>query len=147
MRTAVFDTNVIVSGFLSPHGPPGRIVDWLREGVVRAVLDDRIIDEYREVLIRPVFGLPITEAETVLRAVSRYGLWVTAPPGIAADNLPDADDAPFLECARSAGVPLVTGNVRHYPKAAAGSVSVVTPADYVRLFETKQTAHEKGTAR
>ena len=32
MNRAVFDTNVVVSGFLSPSGPPGRIVEWLRNG-------------------------------------------------------------------------------------------------------------------
>lgn len=133
MKKAVFDTNVIVSGFLSPHGPPGRIVDWLREGTVCAVLDDRIIDEYREVLGRPVFGFPPMEAHLVLRSIQRHGLWVTAATEIAAGDLPDPDDASFLECARTAGVPLVTGNVRHYPKAIAGAVPVMTPSEYIRL--------------
>lgn len=133
MKKAVFDTNVIVSGFLSPHGPPGRIVDWLREGTVCAVLDDRIVDEYREVLGRPVFDFPPMEVQIVLRSIQRHGLWVTASTEIAAGDLPDPDDAPFLECARMAGVPLVTGNVRHYPKAIAGAVPVMTPAEYIRL--------------
>ena len=34
MNRAVFDTNVVVSGFLAPAGPPGRIVGWLRQGTV-----------------------------------------------------------------------------------------------------------------
>jgi predicted nucleic acid-binding protein len=133
VKKAVFDTNVIVSGFLSPHGPPGRIVDWLRKGTVCAVLDDRIVDEYREVLGRPVFGFPPMEVQIVLRSIQRNGLWVTVSPEIAAGDLPDPDDAPFLECARMAGVPLVTGNARHYPKTIAGAMPVMTPAEYIRL--------------
>lgn len=133
MKKAVFDTNVIVSGFLSPHGPPGRIVDWLREGTACAVLDDRIVDEYREVLGRPVFGLPPMEVQIVMQSIQRHGLWVTASAAIAAGALPDPDDAPFLECARTAGVPVVTGNVRHYPKAIVGAVPIMTPAEYIRL--------------
>jgi len=38
------------SGFLSPIGPPGRIMEWLRAGGAQAVLDDRIAAEYAEVL-------------------------------------------------------------------------------------------------
>ena len=66
MNKAVFDTNVIVSGFLSPHGFPGRIVDWLRAGAVKAVWDDRIIAEYSEVLGRATLGIPLREVQIVL---------------------------------------------------------------------------------
>jgi len=73
MIAAVFDTNVLISGALSPHGPPGR-----------------------------------THSQ----------------------KLPDPDDAPFLECAAALEVPLVTGNLRHYPKSAARDVEVLSPAAY-----------------
>jgi hypothetical protein len=43
--------------------------------------------------------------------------------------------APFLECARIAGVPLVTGNLRHFPKSVAGKVPVLTPAQFVASLE------------
>jgi predicted nucleic acid-binding protein len=52
MIRAVFDMNVVVSGFLSPAGPPGRIVEWSGNGEVQAVVDDRIMAEYAEVLAR-----------------------------------------------------------------------------------------------
>ena len=55
MRVVV-DTNVIVSGILNPHGPPGRVVDALLSGNNSALHDDRILSEYREVLLRPTFG-------------------------------------------------------------------------------------------
>ena len=46
----VVDTNVLVSGLLSPFGPPGRIVDLLQAGGLRLAADDRIEAEYRDVL-------------------------------------------------------------------------------------------------
>jgi predicted nucleic acid-binding protein len=131
MNRAVFDTNVIVSGFLSPAGPPGRIVEWLRLGSVQAVLDDRIAAEYAEVLARPVFQLPAAEVDIVLGAIRSRAFWVEAVAGQRTGNLPDPDDAPFLECARTAGAPLVTGNLRHFPKSIAGKVLVLTPAQFV----------------
>lgn len=132
MSRAVFDTNVLVSGFLSPHGPPGRIVEWLRGGLVQAVLDDRIFDEYTDVLRRPAFDLPPREVSIVLDSIRRHSQWVAAASGTTASSLPDPDDAPFLECARSADVALVTGNTRHYPKAIAGKVRVLTPNEFVK---------------
>ena len=42
-------------GLLNPHGPPGRILDLVLAGKLRLLLDDRVVDEYREVLLRPRF--------------------------------------------------------------------------------------------
>jgi uncharacterized protein len=134
MNRAVFDTNVVVSGFLSPAGLPGRIVEWLRNGEVQAVLDDRIMAEYDEVLARPVFRLPAAEVQLVLASIRARSFWVEATAATMVGRLPDPDDAPFLECARAAGVPLVTGNVRHFPKPVAGEVAVVTPAQFVAML-------------
>ena len=134
MNRAVFDTNVVVSGFLSPAGPPGRIVEWLRNGEVQAVLDDRIMAEYAEVLARPVFRLPVAEVELVLAAIRARSFWVEAAAQHLARDLPDPDDAPFLECALAAGVPLVTGNLRHFPKSVAGNARVITPAQFLARF-------------
>lgn len=133
MLRAVFDTNVFVSGFLSPTGPPGRIVEWLRSGAVQAVLDDRIATEYCEVLLRPAFRLPPTEVTLVLAKISSQAFWVEVPPGAAAKELPDPDDLPFLECAWAAGVSLVTGNLRHFPKRVSGTTPILTPAQFVAL--------------
>jgi len=46
----VIDSNVLVFGMINPHGPPGRLVDLLRSGVVRSAVDDRILAEYVDVL-------------------------------------------------------------------------------------------------
>ena len=137
MNRAVFDTNVVVSGFLSPAGPPGRIVEWLRNGAVQAVLDDRIMAEYAAVLARPVFRLPFAELELVLAVIRARSFWVEAAAQHLAHDLPDPDDAPFLECARMAGVPLVTGNIRHFPRIAAKDVTIITPTQYVARFKGK----------
>jgi len=127
---AVFDTNVIVSGLLSAHGPPGRIVEWLRQGSVRAVVDDRIVAEYREVLRRPDFGLPVTEVDIVLDRILFFAVWPDIPSNCLTEVLPDPDDGPFAECAMTAACPLVTGNLRHFPGDVVRQ-SVLTPAEFV----------------
>ena len=140
MIRAVVDTNVLVSGFLSPFGPTGRIVEWLRAGEVHAVLDDRIAAEYADVLARPAFRLPPAEVEIVLQAIRAHGFCVTVPPGASVTvKLPDPHDAPFLDCARAEGVPLVTGNLRHFPKTVAHEVEVLSPSEFIRWHGVAQT--------
>jgi len=51
----VLDTNVLISGMLSPSGPPGKIIDLLRSGALQLVVDDRILSEYTDVLRREYF--------------------------------------------------------------------------------------------
>ncbi len=46
-------------------------------------------------------------------------------------GLPDVKDAPFLEVALAAGVPLVTGNADHFPASHRRLVEVVPPAAYL----------------
>jgi len=41
-------------------------------------------------------------------------------------------DAPFLACVAALCVPLVTGNLKHFPRTVAGNVEVLAPAAYVR---------------
>jgi predicted nucleic acid-binding protein len=108
-------------------------VEWLRSGRVQAVLDDRIVVEYSEVLVRPSLGLPTAEVKVVLDSIRARALWVEGAVVSTVRALPDPDDAPFLECALAAGVPLVTGNLRHFPKSATQNVRVITPARFVAL--------------
>jgi len=132
LKTAVFDTNVIVSGFLSPHGPPGLIVEWLRQGAIRAVLDGRVFEEYVEVLSRPELGLEKKNVALVLDLIRENAIWPALGPDKMIHDLPDPDDAPFLELAREAGVDLVTGNLKHFPERHSHGVKTVTPSQWVK---------------
>lgn len=132
---AVFDTNVVVSGFLSPHRAPGRIVEWLRSGAVSAGLDDRIIAEYEEVLARSEFGLPRHEVSLVLKRIQSQAKHAVVLPAHLISGLPDIDDAPFAECAKALECPLVTGNSRHFPATAVGKLTVMSPRQFVEACD------------
>ena len=49
----VLDTNVWVSGLAFPEGPPGRIVDAVRTGRIRALASWSLAEEIVDVLQRP----------------------------------------------------------------------------------------------
>ena len=51
----VLDTNVLVSGLLTPFGPSGEIVRMISAGELILHVDARILSEYQEVLNRPKF--------------------------------------------------------------------------------------------
>jgi hypothetical protein len=69
--------------------------------------------------------------ELVLASIRTQAFSVEAAAIHLTHELPDPDDAPFLECAQTAGVPLATGNTRRFPKPATKGMSVLTPAKFV----------------
>lgn len=115
---------------MSPHGPPGRLVDALLARQLQLVLDDRIIAEYREVLARPKFRMDSARG-TAFLAILPFQLHVSATvrKGLCAS---DPDDTVFLEvAAASEQRTLVTGNTKHYPAKSRGQVRLLTPAEAV----------------
>ena len=136
MKCIVLDTNVLVSGVLSPYGSPGRIVDWVRQRVIQLILDDRISCEYFEVLKRPEFGFPGEEIDYVLNFILSFARWVDVPPDLIFNNLPDPDDAPFAECASLAQCPLITGNKRHYPTNFTKGIVILSPSEFVQSLSS-----------
>jgi len=126
----VLDTNVWVSGLLSPYGPPAEVVGMVVAGAVTLCVDARILVEYEQVLARPRFGFAQDAVAALIGFVEAESLHVAATPWTEA--LPDPDDAPFLEVALAGGAAcLVTGNVVQFPKRARGGVLVRTPAEFV----------------
>jgi uncharacterized protein len=131
---AVVDTNVLVSGLINAVGSPGRVVDLLRSGVLEVVVDDRILAEYDDVLRRDRFRSYFSErdCEDILEFL-RENSWRTTSRVVVLD-LPDPGDAPFLEMAISEGVPLITGNERHFPPEERGECEVLDPEAFLRRF-------------
>lgn len=129
----VLDTNVLVFGLLSPYGPPGRIVDLLLTDHIRALFDDRMLAEYREVLARPKCEFSPADLKDFLAHLETVGEPVVPIP--LPITLPDPDDLPFLEVA-AAGLAhvLVTGNIEHFtPRKGPHEVRVVTPRQFLKM--------------
>ncbi|MGI8783627.1 MAG: putative toxin-antitoxin system toxin component, PIN family [Acidobacteriota bacterium] len=127
----VIDTNVLVSGVINPHGPPGRIVDAALAEAFTVLYDDRILSEYRAVLSRPTFGFKRADVDALVDFIE-----VAGEPTVAqhlAVVLPDASDLPFLEVAAGGHAhALITGNVKHFkPRRGRHIVDVCTPADFL----------------
>ncbi len=132
MRRVVIDTNILVASLIQPAGFCGRLLDLVVDGAVGACVDDRILAEYAEVLPRRKFHLPPEMIQTTLDFFRQSAIPVIAHPLTVV--LPDLDDLPFLEVAASGHAILVTGNRRHFPKAATGTVRVLSPAECLKAL-------------
>ena len=126
----VLDTNVLVSGFLSPHGPPGAILRSILADSITLCFDERILTEYRDVLTRGRFAFASERVDAVLEFIEANGESVLAETlGV---ELPDATDTMFVEVATAAGADcVVTGNRRHFPAERLGGVRVLLPRAFV----------------
>jgi putative PIN family toxin of toxin-antitoxin system len=125
---AVIDTNVLVSGLLSPSGNEALIVLAIHHGLIRPCFSEEILEEYAAVLARRKFAFPPEEIAALIAMLRRNGELVT--PVEAPAVSPDPADIKFLQCAIAARADfIVTGNKRDFPEAHYGHTRVVAAGE------------------
>lgn len=130
----VIDTNIIVSGFLSPFSPSGEIIRMIASGELELCHDSRILSEYKEVLLRPKFSFDVNRINDLLIQIESCGYMAGVLPLKKA--LPDKSDEPFLEVALAGKARcLVTGNMIHYPVSGRHGMTVVTPKEFIEIYK------------
>jgi putative PIN family toxin of toxin-antitoxin system len=140
----VLDTNVLVSGLLTPFGSSGEIVRMVSSGELILYMDARILSEYQEVLNRPKFKFDKEHVDILLNFIIKYGQFVSSKP--LKNSLPDPDDEPFLEVAITGNVKsLITGNKVHYPYSYREGINVLSPSEFLEYYrkqnkDTEQSA-------
>lgn len=123
----VIDTNVFISGFISPNNYPWRILDYFLDGRFTLALDDRIYLEYANVLRRPKFNFDVKDVSIFLNFVKETALFVTATK--LSINMLDFSDLKFIEVAKSSEADaLITGNIKHFQKAQ-DIIKILTPKE------------------
>ncbi|MCA1765997.1 MAG: putative toxin-antitoxin system toxin component, PIN family [Desulfobulbaceae bacterium] len=137
----VLDTNVLVSGLLTPFGTSGEIIRMVSSGQLSLCYDARILTEYRDVLLRPRFRFNPEHVSPLLDYIQHAGQVYPAQP--LPKPLPDPDDEPFLEVAIAGKVScLVTGNKVHFPKSHLQGMKVFSPTDFLKYWGKKnETPH------
>ena len=131
-RYAVIDTNVLVSAMLKWTSVPGNIMEFAFSGVIIPILNERIVTEYREVLMREKFHFAREIVDDVIQALEEQGEYIDT------DNmdyeLPDPKDVVFyaivMEKRKEEDTYLVTGNIKHFPHVSY----VVTPKEMLDIL-------------
>jgi putative PIN family toxin of toxin-antitoxin system len=132
----VCDTNVLVQALITAQGPANTIVGLALIRSFTLLIDQRIRDEYDEVLTRSRFGFHRSDVQHLLKRIDLVGITVEACslPG-GTKGFPDPDDVPFLKVAVSGQAQaLVTTNLRHFPASRRQGIAVVTPREFVQRY-------------
>ncbi len=128
MIRAVIDTNVLVSGLLSPSGNEALILLAIQQGLIKPCWSENICDEYAQVLARVKFSFPVKQIDAVLRMFRDHGDCVSPIGNVT--TLPDLSDMKFLHCAETARAEfIVTGNKRDFPDAPYGDIQIVSAGE------------------
>ncbi|MFH2083994.1 MAG: putative toxin-antitoxin system toxin component, PIN family [Candidatus Omnitrophota bacterium] len=134
------DTNVLVSGMLTPFGVCGEIVRMLTTNSFTICVDSRILFEYEDVLRRSLFKIKHNSIDVIMEYIESVAEVYNASPLPA--SLPDPGDEQFLEVAISGNVDcLVTGNVKHFPRKLRNGIQVVSLRKFLDVLKSRQNKH------
>ena len=129
---AVIDTNVIVSSMLKGTSIPGIIVSKALDGPIIPLLNDEILEEYREVLSRNKFGLDENAVNDLIDSLKKRAIYLDRTE--SEEVFDDPDDVVFYEIVMTARTAteayLITGNKKHYPVKSF----VVTPREMLDII-------------
>lgn len=133
---AVIDTNVLVSALLRGSSVPGIILREALTGRIIPLLNDGILEEYRDVLTRRKFRFDRSAVEVLISGIIKRGVFVDTEP--VEETVIDLDDAIFYEVVmerRSEGEAyLITGNIKHFPVKHF----IVTPREMLEILENAE---------
>ena len=129
---AVIDTNVLVSALLKWDSVPGNVLQFTITGVVTPVLNEDILREYREVLLRKKFHFPESVGDVILDNLAAQAVFINEEKLDV--NLPDPKDVVFYEVVmeerKKQDAFLVTGNLKHFPVERF----IVTPRQFLDIL-------------
>jgi putative PIN family toxin of toxin-antitoxin system len=129
---AVFDTNILISAFMSPGGEAERAFTLARHRKVTFYTSIPILTEYARTL-RTKFSIEEREITASLRVISRAGTVVK--PHRTVKILADEPDNRILECALEAKADvIVTGDTHLLNLREYRGIAILRLKNFLRLF-------------
>ena len=111
---------------------PGNVLEFVFSGTLIPVLNEKIVAEYREVLMRKKFHLTEDIVEDIISALEEQGEYIN--PESMGYRLPDPKDVVFyavvMKKRKDDEAYLVTGNIKHFPVEPF----VVTPREMLDIL-------------
>lgn len=129
----VLDTNVLISGILF-GGKPREVLELVIQGKIKAYLSPEILNEFKEVLGRPKFGLSREECFAISREVE--DAFSLVYPQIIIDRIQDdPDDNAILECALAAEAEyIISGDPHLLNLGTIEEIKIFSPSRFISLF-------------
>lgn len=130
---AVFDTNVLVSAFLT-EGVCAKLLLRARRKQFELVLCPCILDEFRKIL-RSKISAPPGEIRAALELIHEACVQVARPESVVAGVCRDSDDDAVLDCLAASGAEyLVTGDADLLELHPFRGTPILKPRDFEALF-------------
>jgi len=126
MEQVVIDTNVVVSSVLSSKGNPAKIMKLCLNDLIKIVLSNEILDEYKRVLSYNRLNIAIETQSGIIRAIEEVATIVE--PTKSTISFADESDRVFYDTAKASNSILITGNVKHFPNESF----IMTPSEFFR---------------
>ena len=141
MLRVVLDTNIIVSGLISPSGSPHQLLSAFRKREFSLVVSRAIIAEVEQVLQRPYFrdqrGITAKDIVRIKRLLLKRGL-VVRPQTCGALVPDDPGDDPILACALEGQAEfLVTGDHHLLKLQRVQDTRIVTPREFLAILDAR----------
>jgi putative PIN family toxin of toxin-antitoxin system len=137
----VLDTNTLVSGVISPGGPPRRLLDGIRAQAFELCSSATLLAELLDVLSREKFAARLTEAgllpQGIVTELRRLAYMVT-PQEVPRVIEHDADDDHVLACALAGRADMIVSGDRHLHSLGGQyqGIPIVTAAQAVQQIRT-----------
>lgn len=112
----VLDTNTLVSGVISPGGPPRRLLDGARAQAFELCSSATLLAELLDVLSRGKFATRLAQAGLTPQGIVgelRRLAYMAAPQAVPRVIENDADDDHVLACAVAGQADLIVSGDRH----------------------------------
>lgn len=140
MLRVVLDANVFISGLLSEHGPPGRILDAWLERQLKVFVSVQILNEIQRVLDYPRVRERLEPglADQLVDYLAEYCECTESKLELDILTM-DPSDNIYLSCAVEARADyLVTGNPKHYQEAGNPyqGITIMTPRIFLEILQT-----------
>jgi len=131
----VLDPGVLVSGFITAEGPPGRIVDFWRRGVFELVVSDALLGELQHELQRPHLAVRVDgrEARDYVAGLRRGAIAIDDPPN-EPGLTPDPGDDHLIALARAARADLTVSGDAHLTGLVGATPPVMTPQAFAAML-------------
>lgn len=136
----VIDTNVFVSGLISPSGFPAKVLQTVRENRAVHLVSDPIVEEYLRVLSYPRIRKFKNVTDAFLTEIAAYLAYEAERIELVSTVTlsPDPDDDVFLATALDGGASLIISGDRADMLALgqAYDIPIVTAREAVQRLES-----------
>ena len=142
MLRVVLDTNIIISGLISPSGSPHQLLSAFRNREFSLVVSPATIAEVEQVLQRPYFrdrrSITAKEIARIKRLLLKRGL-VVRPQTCGVLVRDDPGDDLILACALEGRAEfLVTGDHHLLKLQRVQDTRMVTPPEFLAILEARR---------